>query len=282
MGRSATGARGVTLVEVAEEAARAGAAVLVPRFGRERALGSKSSPTDLVSEADLASERAIRDVLAARRPDDGVLGEEGTGDVTGTTGLRWVVDPLDGTVDYLYGIPQWCVSVAVEDDEGAVAGVVFDPLRDECWAGSRGAGATLNGATIGARAASPRSAAGDGPAAATANADTPPLARALVATGFGYDAAVREAQARIVAALLPAVRDIRRAGSAALDLVWTAAGRHDAYYEFGVQHWDVAAGALICREAGLSVAALPSAGILPAGIATARDPLLRALVERLG
>jgi myo-inositol-1(or 4)-monophosphatase len=251
------------LLVVAQEAARAGAAVLVPRFGRERALASKSSPTDLVSEADLASERAIREVLAARRPDDGVLGEEGTGDVPGTTGLRWVVDPLDGTVNYLYGHPQWCVSVAVEDDDGAVAGVVFDPLRDECFAAARGEGARLNGAPL------PRDRA------------VPGLDAALVATGFGYAAAVRAAQARIVAELLPAARDIRRAGSAALDLVWTAAGRHDAYYEFGVQHWDVAAGALVCAEAGLEVRALPARGDLPAGLAVAGAGLMDALLERI-
>ncbi|HEU4658553.1 MAG TPA: inositol monophosphatase family protein [Capillimicrobium sp.] len=253
------------LLAVAEEAARAGAAVLVPRFGRERALGSKSSPTDLVSEADLASERAIQAVLAARRPDDGVLGEEGTGDVPGTTGLRWVVDPLDGTIDYLYGIPQWCVSVAVEDDEGGVAGVVLDPMRDECFTAARGAGAALNGVEL------PR----------VADDATPELASALVATGFGYDADVRRAQGRIVAELLPEVRDIRRAGSAALDLAWTAAGRHDAYYEFGVQHWDLAAGALVCAEVGLEVRRLAGGGVLPRGLAVAPPRLIDALLERV-
>jgi myo-inositol-1(or 4)-monophosphatase len=253
----------LSLLAVADEAARAGAAVLVPRFGRERALASKSSPTDLVSEADLASEREIREVLSRRRPDDGVLGEEGTGDLEGTTGLRWVVDPLDGTINYLYGHPQWCVSVAVEDADGPVAGVVYDPLRGECFAAERGSGATRNGARM----------------APATPATT--LAEALVSTGFGYEAAIREAQGRIVADLLPAVRDIRRAGSAALDLAWTAAGRHDAYYEFGVQHWDMAAGALVCREVGLDVRALPGGEILPPGIAVAGAELLAALVSRL-
>jgi myo-inositol-1(or 4)-monophosphatase len=254
----------VTLLEVALAAAQAGADVLVPRFGRERATASKSSPTDLVSEADLASERAIRAVIAARRPDDGVLGEEGTGDLEGRSGLRWVVDPLDGTVNYLFGHPQWCVSVAVEDDEGGVAGVVLDPLRGECFAAARGEGATLNGERLRA----PR--------------DVTALGEALVATGFGYDAAVRERQAAIVAALLPSVRDIRRAGSAALDLAWTAAGRHDAYFEFGVQHWDYAAGVLVCREVGMQAQRLPGDGVLPVGLAVARPALLAALVSRLG
>lgn len=253
------------LLDVAVEAARAGAEVLVPRFGRERALASKSTPTDLVSEADLASERAIRAVLSERRPDDGVLGEEGTGDLAGTTGLRWVVDPLDGTIDYLYGIPQWCVSVAVEDDEGGVAGVVLDPLRDECFTAIRGEGARLNGAPL------ERVTPGAAPA----------LEAALVATGFGYDADVRRAQGAIVAELLPAVRDVRRAGSAALDLVWTAAGRHDAYYEFGVQHWDLAAGVIVCAEVGLEVRRLAGGGVLPAGVAVAPPGLVDALLERV-
>ncbi len=254
---------GDELLAVAEEAARAGAAVLVPRFGREAALAAKSSPTDLVSEADLASERAIRAVLAAARPDDGVLGEEGTGDVPGTTGLRWVVDPLDGTIDYLYGHPQWCVSVAVEDEDGGVAGVVFDPLRDELFRAVRGGGATLGGAPLSLREPAPE------------------LAGALVATGFGYEARVRAAQAAIVTELLPEVRDIRRAGSAALDLAWTAAGRHDAYYEFGVQHWDVAAGALIAAEAGLAVRTLVGGDGLPPGIAVAAPGLIDPLLARV-
>ncbi len=254
------------LLDVALAAARAGADVLAPRFGHERALHAKSTPTDPVSEADLASERAIRAVISARRPDDGLLGEEGTGDVAGTTGLRWVVDPLDGTTDFLYGIPQWCVSVAVEDADGVLAGAIVEPLRGEQFAAVRGGGATCNGAAL----RHPRA------------ADPPPLARALVATGFGYDADVRRAQGALIADLLPRIRDIRRAGSAALDLAWTAAGRHDAYFEVGVKPWDVAAGALICREAGLNVADLPAAGVLPAGIAVGPPALLAELLAALG
>ncbi len=246
------------------EAARAGAAVLVPRFGSEPVLHAKSTPTDPVSEADLASERAIRAVIDARRPDDGLLGEEGTGDVAGTTGLRWVVDPLDGTTDYLYGIPQWCVSVAVEDADGSIAGVIVEPIRGEEFAAVRGGGATLNGAGF------------------HHPADPPPLARALVATGFGYDADVRRAQGALVAGLLPQIRDIRRAGSAALDLAWTAAGRHDLYYEFGVKRWDIAAGELICREAGLDVVELAATDALPQGLAVGPSALLAQLLSALG
>jgi myo-inositol-1(or 4)-monophosphatase len=251
------------LLAVAREAAAAGAEVLLPRFGRERASGSKSSPTDLVSEADLASERAIRDVLAARRPDDGILGEEGTGDVAGSTGLRWVVDPLDGTVNFLYGLPQWCVSVAVEDGEGTLAGVVHDPVRDEAFCATADGEALLDGESL----------LGSGRAE---------LARALVATGFGYESDVRRAQATVVARLLPVVRDIRRAGSAALDLAWLAAGRYDAYYERGVQHWDVAAGLLVCARAGLEERRLEARDGAPAGVLVAPEPLVEPLLELVG
>jgi myo-inositol-1(or 4)-monophosphatase len=211
------------LVAVAREAARAAASVLLPRFGTERPLAAKSSATDWVSEADLLAEHAIRDVLAARRPDDGILGEEGTGDVAGTSGLRWVVDPLDGTVNFLYGIPQWCVSVAVQAGDQTLAGVIVDPVRDELFT-------SLD----------------DLP-----GSDCDDLAHALVATGFGYESDVRRAQAAVVARVLPEVRDIRRAGSAALDLAWAAAGRVDAFYERGVKIWDVAAGLALCERAGL-------------------------------
>jgi len=221
-------------------------------------LETTSAATDPVSEADLAAERAIRLVLARRRPDDGILGEEGTGDLPGTTGLRWIVDPLDGTVNYLFGLPQWCVSVACE---GRV-GVILDPVRGECFEVAAGGGATLDGS----------------PLRASARAD---LATALVATGFGYDAGIRAAQAEVVAALLPRVRDIRRMGSAALDLAWTAAGRYDAFFERGVKLWDVAAGTLLCEEAGLEVRPLPATGALPQGILAAPPGLagdLEALV----
>jgi len=211
---------------IAEEAARAAGALLLERFGSERPLGSKSTPTDLVSEADHASERLIRSMLRERVPEDGIVGEEGD-DVPSRSGRRWVVDPLDGTVNFLFGHPQWCVSVACEDE----AGVVYDPLRDELFAAVAGQPTTLNGIACGP----PR--------------DTD-LAHALIATGFGYDADQRAEQGELVARLLPLCRDVRRAGSAALDLAWAAAGRVDAYFEHGAQRWDVAAGVLMITEAG--------------------------------
>ena len=245
---------------IAAEAARAAGELLRERFeaGGERATGSKSTPTDLVSEADLAAETAIRELLAARRPGDAILGEEG-GETQVGEGLRWIVDPLDGTVNFLFGVPQWCVSVAVHDDAGGLAGVVFDPLRDEIFAAERGGEATLNGA----------------PVVASGRAE---LASALVATGFAYDAGVRAAQAAVVGRVLPRVRDVRRMGSAALDLAWTAAGRYDAFYERGVQVWDTAAGAVLCEVAGLTVRELPATAELPAGIAVAPDGLVEPLL----
>jgi myo-inositol-1(or 4)-monophosphatase len=241
---------------IAAEAARAAGELLRDRFvaGGELAVGSKSSPTDVVSEADYAAERAIRELLAARRPGDAILGEEG-GETQAGEGLRWIVDPLDGTVNFLFGIPQWCVSVAVHDDEGGVAGAVFDPLRDEIFCGERGGAATLNGTPIGASQSSS-------------------LESSLVATGFGYESSVRRLQAAVVARVLPQVRDVRRMGSAALDLAWTACGRYDAFYERGVQTWDIAAGSVLCECAGLVVRTLPAAGGAPQGLVVAPPGLI--------
>jgi myo-inositol-1(or 4)-monophosphatase len=228
------------LLDVAVAAARASAEILL-RYYEDgvREVAAKSTPTDLVSEADLEAERAIRDLLAERRPDDAILGEEGD-DIPGSTGLRWVVDPLDGTINYLFAIPQWCVSVACEGQVGAI----LDPLRDELFTVRVGGEALLNG----------------DPLRGSSRGD---VATAMVATGFGYDADVRRAQAAVVARLLPQVRDIRRLGSAALDLAWLAAGRYDAYYEYGLNAWDWAAGEMLCSTAGLAtrhLEALPGTG----------------------
>jgi myo-inositol-1(or 4)-monophosphatase len=251
------------LAAVAESVAREAGARLREAFGAlgegGPAITAKSTPTDLVSEVDLAVERLIRDRLEAERPGDAILGEEG-GDHAGTTGLRWVVDPLDGTTNFLFGVPQWCVSIACEDAEGALAGVVYDPLREELWAARRDGPATLGGEPLRRR----RSAE---------------LATALVATGFGYDAGVRAVQAQTLGRLLPRVRDIRRLGAAALDLAWTAAGRFDAFYERGVNHWDVAAGTLLCERAGLAVRPLAPDPPAAAGLLVAPEGLLEDLLR---
>lgn len=231
------------LLAIAREAAHAAASVLLDYRGRVAgAVRTKSTPTDPVTEADFAAEEAIRRVIYERRPDDSVVGEEGD-ESTGSSGLRWIVDPLDGTVNYIYGNPLWCVSVACDGH----AGVVYDPVADECFTATAGGPPELNGAGV----------------APTMVTD---LDRCLVSTGFGYDAEVRRGQAETVAKLLPLVRDIRRGGSAALDLAWLAAGRSDAYFERGVKEWDVAAGRIICEAAGLEVRELEPAGGLPAGV----------------
>jgi myo-inositol-1(or 4)-monophosphatase len=245
------------LLEIAREAAWAAADELRARFGRRPShVHAKSSPTDLVSEADVAAERAIRSVLASRRPDDSILGEEGG--ATGDGDLRWVVDPLDGTINFLFGIPVFAVSVACETAGETLAAVVLDPSRDECFSATRSGDASLNGERI----------RGSG---------RTDLATALLATGFGYDAGVRARQAAVVARALPLVRDIRRAGSAALDLAWCACGRYDAYYERGLHRWDVAAGSLIATRAGLEVRELAETGEDAAGVVVAPGALMEEL-----
>src|SRR5207245_1894423 len=154
-------------------------------------------------------EHAIRELLRERRPEDGFVGEEGGGEQQGTSGLTWVVDPLDGTVDFLFGIPQWCVSVAVRDAQGTLAGAVYEPGREELFTATRDGRARLCGPAGEIELRGPRR-------------GEPELATAMVATGLAYDASVREAQAKVLARLIPRVRDIRRFGSAALDLTWTA------------------------------------------------------------
>lgn len=270
------------LLELAAHAARMAGGMLLERarHGTEREVASKSTPTDLVSEADVASQRAIRALLRERRPDDGFLGEEEGDSEQGTSGLQWIVDPLDGTVNFLFGIPQWSVSVAVADRSGTLAGAVFDPNRRELFSATRGGPAVLD---------SPHGAselgqgAGDASHERRTGEDAGPggehLASAMVATGFSYDAGVRDAQAKVLERLLPRVRDIRRLGSAALDLAWTAAGRYDAYYERTVKQWDIAAGALVCERAGLQVRELPERAGLPWGILVAPAPLVQPLLE---
>jgi myo-inositol-1(or 4)-monophosphatase len=247
------------LLEVARAAARAAGVELLARYdAAPEGVGTKTTATDLVSAADLAAERAIRAVLAERRPGDAVLGEEeGETAATGESGVRWVVDPLDGTVNYLFGVPQWSVSVACEDADGTIAGVVLDPLRGEELAATRAGPLLRDGAPF----ERPTDRAGE------------LLATALVATGFAYDAAVRERQVAVLARVLPRVRDIRRGGSAALDLAWTACGRCDAYYERAVQPWDVAAGALLCERAGLELHELPALPGEPPGLLAAPPAL---------
>ena len=257
------------LLAVARTAAAAGAAAVLDRVGNHGEVRTKSSLTDPVTEADEAGERAIRSVLSDLRPDDGIIGEEGE-ELFGSSGFRWIVDPLDGTVNFLYGYPQWCVSVAVADEDGPVAGVVLDPQRDEEFAATRGGALLLNGepAPVG-RVHEP----GLSPDA---------LEGVMLATGFNYERDVRLLQGEVFDSLIPRVRDIRRGGSAALDLCWVAVGRLDAYFEHGVRAWDVSAGALACLSAGLEVMAVPSSGAWPSAILAGESPVVEALLEALG
>ena len=234
------------LARLALETAREAAALV-----RDRAAGTvtvadtKSSEVDVVTEADRASEALIRSLLSERRPDDGLLGEEGD-DVPGRSGIRWIVDPIDGTVNFLYGLPEYAVSIAAERDGEVVAGVVVNVARRVEYvahlADDAGpAAATCDGRPIAVR----------GPA---------PLSQRLVATGFSYEAGQRVIQAEATARLLPRVRDIRRLGSCALDLCHVADGSLDGYVEEGVNVWDHAAGALVATIAGARCEMHPGAG----------------------
>jgi myo-inositol-1(or 4)-monophosphatase len=264
---------------------------------------TKTSLTDVVTEVDRAVEELIVERVLAARPHDAVLGEEG-GDRAGASGVRWLVDPIDGTVNYLYGHPGFCVSIAAEVGGVVVAATVVEPWRGEVFEATLGGGAFLT-AAVGAPGTGPSGSPPSGRAtgrAGTAGAaaspepvawsrtrplrvnDAVPAAAALVATGFSYRAEERARQARVLAHLLPRVRDLRRVGSAALDLCDVAAGRVDAYYEVGLNPWDMAAGALIAAEAGATVTdvhgGLPAGG--SGGVLAATDTLHRQLVTLLG
>ena len=216
---------------LAERVARSAGALLRDGLGRVRLeVGTKTTGTDMVTEMDRASEVLIEAELLGARPDDGILGEEGA-NRPGTSGVRWVVDPLDGTTNYLYGFPGFNVAIAAEVQGQTVASAVYDVVRDELFSAHRGGGATRDGAPI-------------------APSATTDVAHALVGTGFSYDPARRRRQAEVLVEVLPQVRDIRRQGAAALDLCSVACGRLDAYYERGLAAWDLAAGGLVAAEAG--------------------------------
>lgn len=235
-----------TLLDLARDIAiRAGESALEARRGGVEVAATKSTATDIVTAVDRDTETLIRSLIAESRPDDGILGEEGD-TIEGTSGLNWVVDPIDGTVNLLYGIPSWSISVAVVEgaprpaDWSVLAGVVVNPVTGEVFEAAVGGGARGNGREL------------------QVNADVA-LDRALVATGFGYSAERRLEQAQTLVDLLPRLRDIRRIGSAALDLCSVAAGRLDAFFERGLNPWDHAAGGLIVQEAGGFVGGLDGA-----------------------
>ena len=243
--------------DLAEQAARAAGEILLGYYGREpEGLASKTSVTDPVSDADREAERTIRELLGAERPDDGLVGEEGSRS-SSANDRTWIVDPLDGTVNFLYGLRTWGVSIALQDGDGLAVGVVHNPVDDECFTAQRGEGAAMNGTAIHVT-------------------ECAQLGQAMVGTGFSYEAPRRAEQARLLVELLPRVRDIRRPGAAALDLAYVAAGRLDAFYERGLKRWDEAAGMLLVREAGGVIDELP--GEPPVRVAAATPELLDQLV----
>ncbi|HET8616753.1 MAG TPA: inositol monophosphatase family protein [Actinomycetales bacterium] len=265
------GATDVDLLALAVEAAERGG-----RFIRDErpddltAAATKTSPTDVVTAMDTACERMLREHLLTARPQDGIVGEEGD-DVVGTSGVTWVVDPIDGTVNYLYGIPQYAVCVAAvagdaRDPGGheVLAGCVHSPVLGETWTAARGGGAYLS---VHGRERRP-----------VRVRDGAPLGQVLLATGFGYQAERRRHQAAVIAHLLPRVRDIRRIGCAALDICSVASGRADAYLERGLKPWDLAAAGLVAREAGALVTGL---GAAPAGekLVVAAGPQVHAVLQ---
>ena len=240
------------LVALATRLARAAADVLRNRSA-DLDVDAKSTPTDVVTAMDKAAEAVILDGLLAARPGDAVISEE-SAERPGSTGVTWFVDPLDGTVNYLYGLPHFAVSIAAAVDEQLVCGVVVDVCRAQEYTAVRGSGARCGDQVLHC-------------------SDQPDPAFALVGTGFGYDAQRRADQARTLTSVLPVVRDIRRMGSAALDLCGVAAGRLDAFYEAGMFAWDWAAGTVIAREAGARVDGL--SGKPPGGHTTlAANPVL--------
>jgi myo-inositol-1(or 4)-monophosphatase len=226
--------------EVATEAARL---IVERRRGTITVADTKSTATDIVTAVDRESEELIRARVLEARPDDSFLGEEGD-DVNGSSGVRWVVDPIDGTVNYLYDIPTYAVSIAVEYDGRTVAGVVVDAPKGEVFTATLGGGAFLDGKPIQV-------------------SECADLSKALVGTGFGYDATRRAVQAEVVQQLISKVRDIRRIGVGAVDLCYVACGRLDAVYERGLNPWDYGAGALIAAEAGATVGGLDGAPVSP-------------------
>jgi myo-inositol-1(or 4)-monophosphatase len=252
------------LLALALDAATQAAEILRSSFGLAVSdVGTKSSPTDMVSAMDRAAEARIGQVLREHRPFDAVTGEEGTA-TAGTSGVRWVVDPLDGTTNYLMGIPAYSVSIAAEVDGAVVVGAVVDPSRDEAWAAARGGGATCNRRPL-----------------RLDTSGSPELGKALIATGFSYLPQRRAEQAAVLTKLLPEIRDIRRFGSAALDLCWVAAGRFDGYYEWGLNEWDSAAGQLIATEAGAESTTLTEPSPLNGAVLATRPGLLAPLVTLL-
>lgn len=220
------------LLNLAESIALKAGSLLVNRPSKFE-LDEKSGVFDFATQMDHESEKLIVSEILAARPDDGLIGEEGANRES-KSGVTWVIDPIDGTVNYLYDIPGWCISIAAKDRDGGLAGVVYSPATQSLWKAHRGGGAFLNGNPIKCN-------------------DPVALKRALVGSGFAYDLEKRKIQAALIARLLPEIRDLRRLGACAVDMCHVASGSLDAYFEAGVNEWDYAAAGLIATEAGAMI-----------------------------
>jgi myo-inositol-1(or 4)-monophosphatase len=220
------------LLELALKIARQAGELLVDRPASWD-LTVKSTAIDIATQMDIASEKLIVESILSARPDDGIIGEEGASRES-KSGVTWIIDPVDGTVNYFYGLPGWAISIAAKDENGTLVGVVHSPTVNATWHASKGGGAFLNDVKIACN-------------------DPVELNRALISTGFAYDVQVRTEQLKIVNALLPQIRDLRRIGSAAADICHVATGMVDGYFETGLFEWDLAAAELIAREAGATV-----------------------------
>jgi myo-inositol-1(or 4)-monophosphatase len=220
------------LLLLAESIARKAGTLLTNRPSKFE-LDQKSGVFDFATQMDHESEKLIVTEILSARPHDGLIGEEGANQES-KSGITWVIDPIDGTVNYLYDIPGWCISIAAKDNDGGLVGVVYSPATQSLWRASRGGGAQLNGIPIKCN-------------------DPVALDRALIGTGFAYDIEKRKIQAELIAQLLPQIRDLRRLGACAVDICHVASGSLDAYFEAGVNEWDYAAAGLIATEAGAKV-----------------------------
>jgi myo-inositol-1(or 4)-monophosphatase len=240
-------------------AVEAGDMVRIGRLSGISAAETKSSATDIVTEFDRASERVLVERIRAARPDDAIVGEEGAS-TSGTSGISWLIDPIDGTTNFVYGLPNWAVSIAAVDADGPVAAAVYAPVLGELFSARRGCGATLNDVAI-------------------TCGQLGNLSSALVATGFSYLADHRGRQAARLALMMPHIRDVRRLGAASLDLCFVAMGRLDGYFEQGLGPWDLAAGQLIASEAGCSTGDFSGGAIRPAEVLVANPLLFTELAE---
>jgi fructose-1,6-bisphosphatase/inositol monophosphatase family enzyme len=251
---------GTELRAIAEQLARAaGDMALAGRKSGIVTATTKSSPTDMVTQYDKASEDMITAGLRELRPDDGIVGEEGASR-EGTSGITWHIDPIDGTSNFYFDIPMWAVSTGAVDDNGPIAGAVYAPALGDMFTAARGEGATLNGNRISVR-------------------ENTLLSDALVCTGFSYHVSQREAHARRVATMVGQIRDIRRFGAAAIDLCFVACGRLDAYFEEHLNSWDLIAGQVIATEAGALVTNYSGDTATPQEVLASQPGVQKALIQ---